>query len=106
MAETRMSEETNGDLSLGLSPEEKADLEELIVASRSDSAKQLTDKQVLLEMDVLKGRVGHLAGRLLELDKRLDRLFEIVRLSHEKSELLCRRIEEAFPVPEKRGVQE
>ena len=98
-----MSEETNGDLSLGLSPEEKADLEELIVASRSDSAKQLTDKQVLLEMDVLKGRVGHLAGRLLELDKRLDRLFEIVRLSHEKSELLCSRIEEAFPVPEKGG---
>ena len=34
---------------MGLSPEEKADLEELIVASRSDSAKQLTDKQVLLE---------------------------------------------------------
>ena len=98
-----MSEESSGDLSLGLSPEEKADLEELIVASRSDSAKQLTHKQVLIEMDVLKGRVGHLAGRLLELDQRLDRLFEIVRLSHEKSELLCSRIEEAFPVPEERG---
>jgi hypothetical protein len=101
-----MSEEMNGDLSLGLSSEEKADLEELIVASRTGAVKQLTDEQILREMDVLKRRVGRLAATVLESDRRLNQLFEIVRLSHKKSELLCSRIEEVFAIPEKRGVQQ
>ena len=101
-----MSEELNGDLSLGLSSEEKADLEELIVASRTGSTKQMNNEQALREMDVLKRRVGQLAITVLELDRRLNQLFEIVRLSHKKSELLCSRIEEAFTMPAKRGVQQ
>ena len=40
-----MSEEMNGDLSLGLSSEEKEDLEKLIVACRGDSAGQLKDEE-------------------------------------------------------------
>jgi len=105
MAEARMSEETNGDLSLGLSSEEKEDLEKLIVASRTDSTGQLNEEEMLREVDVLKRRVGQLATTVLEFDRRLNRLFEIVRLSHKKSELLNSRIEEAFTMPKKRGVQ-
>lgn len=100
-----MSEEATGDLSLGLSREERAELEQLMKAGGPGGASQLENEEVLREMAKLKARVVQLAARLVELDVRLNTLFEIIHLSHRKSELLCHCIEETLLTSGKKGAE-
>lgn len=83
-------------ISLGLSPEEKNDLEALILASRmdhADSPAPSASEKVGQRISALSDQVAQLAGIILEMDERMNLLYRIVQLSHRKSELLQGRLD-------------
>ncbi len=82
------------EINIGLSEEEKLDLEKLIddfqeVESSSDDTASLSiDDQI----KALNNRMAQLSQLILSLDRRMKPLYEIVRLSLEKNEILNQRI--------------
>ncbi|MEJ2077346.1 MAG: hypothetical protein P8020_02215 [Acidobacteriota bacterium] len=83
-------------LGLGLSAEEKDDLEALIRASRTEStapAGDMRPEDLKKRIATLSDQVGQLAGIILEMDERMNLLYRIVQLSHRKSELMHGRLD-------------
>jgi hypothetical protein len=83
------------DISFGLSPVEKHDLEQMIDEFQKERrASMPTTDPVALQkqMDAINGRMAHLSTMLLTLDQRIKPLYEIVRLTFEKSDILNQRI--------------
>lgn len=84
-------------MSMGLSAEEKDDLEALIRSSRGEEA-MLSGHDALPEhigrrISTLNEQVAQLAGIILEMDERMNLLYRIVQLSHRKSELMHGRLD-------------
>jgi len=79
---------------MGLSEEEKLDLEKLIsdfqqAGSKSDATSSLPiDDQI----EALNNRMAQLSQLILTIDRRMKPLYEIVCLSLEKNEILNQRI--------------
>lgn len=83
-------------MGLGLSAEEKSDLEALIRASRGEDAVSLQGRppaDMGKRIATLSDQVAQLAGIILEMDERMNLLYRIVQLSHRKSELIHGRID-------------
>lgn len=83
-------------IGLGLSAEEKNDLEALIRASRTAptvSPGETRPEDLRKRISTLSEQVGQLAGIILEMDERMNLLYRIVQLSHRKSELMHGRLD-------------
>jgi chromosome segregation ATPase len=91
-----MPDQLNLDFNVGLSDEEKRDLERMIgefqeMRSHKDPA---NDINVLLQqIDTLNQRLAYLGNMLLNLDRRIQPLYETIRLTYQKSEILNQRID-------------
>lgn len=87
-----MANQTSFEFSLGLSEEEKRDLETMIADFQKD-CDHLPDADAIQEqLDTLNKRLADLTRMFLTLDKRMKPLYEIIRLTYQKSEILNERI--------------
>lgn len=85
----------NPDISFGLSEEEKRDLEQMIGEFQKErsASMPITDPEALQkQIDNMNKRLARLTNLFLTLDRRIKPLYEVARLTFEKSELLNRRI--------------
>lgn len=83
------------DISFGLSEEEKRDLEQMIGEFQKERSASIpvTDPEALQkQIDNMNKRLARLTNLFLTLDRRIKPLYEVARLTFEKSELLNRRI--------------
>ena len=86
---------TNFPLNIGLSEEEKKDLEKMIVEFQQKRAPiegepDLVDLQN--QIDALSKRLAYLTSMFLSIDRRMQPLYATVRLTYQKSEILNQRI--------------
>ena len=85
----------NLDISFGLSEEEKRDLEQMIGEFQKERATAVptTDPiAIQTQLDAMNKRMAYLTNMFLTLDRRIKPLYEVIRLTFEKSELLNQRI--------------
>lgn len=94
----REKESTTGDRILethvGLSEEERLDLQKLIGEfQQAGSISGMGEKdQKSEEIEALNKRLAHLTQVILTIDRRMKPIYEIIRLSLEKNEILNQRI--------------
>jgi hypothetical protein len=80
----------------GLSEAEKDDLEKMIGEFRRHRLKDShgkTNEPIQAQLDHLARRLADLTEMVLTIDRQMDRLVEVIRLSHQKSELLSQRLD-------------
>lgn len=90
-----MSEQTGFEISLGLSEEEKHDLEKMIGDFQKERVKTdnaYNNTSVQEQIDAINKRLAYLTSMFLTLDKRMAPLYETIRLTVQKSEILNQRI--------------
>lgn len=81
---------------IGLSEAEKDDLEKMIGEfRRQGSPDPATDEREPLQdqLDRINRKLADLTEMFLRIDRRLEPLVEVIRLSHQKSDLLNRRLD-------------
>ena len=91
-----MDNEIQTELNVGLSEEEKEDLEKLIKEFKSEqpvSISGMTLEDVQDQVRSMGERLAQLSEMLLKFDKRLKSLYTILRLSYQKSEEMNERID-------------
>lgn len=91
-----MADETTADLGAGLSEEEKEDLENLVRALKQDesgfpSGQGLED--IHTQVASVSERLAEFGEMILKLDSRMKSFYEMVRLFHQKSEIMNKRID-------------
>lgn len=82
-------------INIGLSEEEKRDLETMISefqTERTASDPVMDMASVQKQIEAINKRMEYLTNMFLTIDRRLKPLYEIIRLTFEKSELLNQRI--------------
>lgn len=82
-------------LNIGLSEEEKKDLEQMIGEfqqhrSQKEGEPDLVELQN--QIDALSKRLAYLTSMFLSIDRRMQPLYATVRLTYQKSEILNQRI--------------
>ena len=80
---------------VGLSREEKNDLEQMIgefQKSRKDTDPKPDLESIQKQIDVLSKRMAYLTTMFLAIDRRMKPLYETIRLTYQKSEILNQRI--------------
>lgn len=91
-----MAKQQSFEFSLGLSEEEKRDLEIMIADFQKDctrlSGAGPGADPIQEQLDALSKRLAELTRMLLTLDRRMKPLYEIIRLTYKKSEILNERI--------------
>ena len=90
-----MTDRPNLELNAGLSDEEKHDLEQMIIDFQKErAADDLPHDSVSLQqqIDTLNDRLTYLTQMVLTLDRRIKPLYEAIRLTYQKSEILNQRI--------------
>jgi predicted nucleic acid-binding Zn-ribbon protein len=90
-----MTDRPNLELNAGLSDEEKHDLEQMIIDFQKErAADDLPHDSVSLQqqIDTLNERLTYLTQMVLTLDRRIKPLYEAIRLTYQKSEILNQRI--------------
>ena len=83
------------EMNFGLSEEEKNDLEEMIgqfQKERSESQPAADFETMQAQIDRINQRLEHLSSLFLSLDQRIKPLYETIRLTYQKSEVLNQRI--------------
>ncbi|MGD9010332.1 MAG: hypothetical protein PVG41_20575 [Desulfobacteraceae bacterium] len=88
-----MKESAN--INIGLSEEEKRDLETMISEfqmERTASDPVMDMVAVQQQIEAINKRMEYLSNMFLTIDRRLKPLYEIIRMTFEKSELLNQRI--------------
>ena len=83
------------DIDIGLSEAEKNDLEEMIgqfQKEREQGEPPLTVENLQEQIDVINERMANLSNLFLNLDRRIKPLYETIRLTYQKSEVLNQRI--------------
>ena len=84
------------DISVGLSEEEKRDLEKMIGDFQKESTRTAHPDQdvasIQKQIDAINKRLAYLTSMFLTLDKRMAPMYEIMRLTVKKSEILNQRI--------------
>lgn len=91
-----MTEETQTEIIIGLSEEEKEDLEELIKTIKEDQSLELrssTNEDVQKQIRSMGANLAHLGDMLLKIDDKMKSFYEIIRLSCKKDEMLNKRID-------------
>jgi len=91
-----MTEEAQTEIIIGLSEEEKEDLEELITTIKEDQSIELrssTNEDVQKQIRSMGANLAHLGDMLLKIDDKMKSFYEIIRLSCKKNEILNKRID-------------
>lgn len=91
-----MSQQKIDEFSIGLSEAEKHDLEKMIDEFRQHRpVNALAAPRAPIEdkVDRIAQRLADLTEMLLNIDRRMAPLVEVIRLSHQKSELLNQRLD-------------
>lgn len=91
-----MTEEAQTEIIIGLSEEEKEDLEELIKTIKEDQSVELhssTNEDVQKQIRSMGANLAHLGDMLLKIDDKMKSFYEIIRLSCKKDEMLNKRID-------------
>ena len=91
-----MPDQLSLDFNVGLSDEEKRDLERMIgefqeKRRHADPAHDILTLQQ--QIDTLNQRLADLGKMFLNLDRRIQPLYETIRLTYQKSEILNQRID-------------
>jgi hypothetical protein len=89
-----MTNRNSKEIDFSLSDEEKDDLDQMIKdfnRERSTLMKSSDDED---QLKVMKDRFEQLGDVILKINDRVDSLYEIMRLMHQKSEMLNARIDE------------
>jgi hypothetical protein len=82
-------------LNMGLSEQEKRDLEHMISEFQSERTQRIPldgIAEILKQIDTINKRLAYLTNMFLTLDRRIKPLYEITRLNYQKSEILNQRI--------------
>jgi hypothetical protein len=91
-----MASQPSIEFSLGLSEEEKRDLENMIGDFQRESACLAAPKAsvdtIQQQLDAMNKRLAYLTRMFLTIDRRMQPLCEILRLTFQKSEILNERI--------------
>jgi hypothetical protein len=90
-----MPDQLSLDFNVGLSEDEKRDLERLIgeFQEKRGQADPANDIDALQrQIDTLNQRLAYLGKMFLTLDRRIQPLYETIRLTYQKSEILNQRI--------------
>ena len=91
-----MSQQEIDALDTGLSEAEKNDLEKMIGEFRRDRSQDAPGEArapIQAQVDRLTRRLADLSEWILTTDRRMAALMEVIRLSHQKSELLNQRLD-------------
>ena len=89
-----MTNKDSKEIDFSLSDEEKDDLDQMIKdfnRERSTCMESPDDKD---QLKAMKDRFEQLGDVILKINDRVDSLYEIMRLMHQKSEILNARIDE------------
>ena len=94
-----MEDEPQMDLNIGLAEEERKDLENLIGVLRDEefslSPNEATE-DLQKQVTFLKEKITRMSVVLLDLDKKMHSLYEIVRLFYRKTEVMNERINDVI----------
>jgi len=91
-----VSHQEGDTFTVGLSEAEKNDLEKMIGEfrrHRPNDASMETGEPIQGQLDSLTRRLADLTEMVLTTDRRIATLMEVIRLSHQKSELLNQRLD-------------
>jgi len=92
-----MTNKTSKDIDFSLSDEEKNDLDQMIKEfnqERSALMESSDDENAEAQLQGIKDRFDQLGDVILKMNDRVDSLYEIMRLMHQKSEILNARIDD------------
>jgi len=90
-----MSSEATLNLNVGLSEQEKQDLEQLISEFQSERSQHIpmdSIAEIQKQINTINKRLAYLTNMFLTLDRRIKPLYETIRLNYQKSEILNQRI--------------
>ena len=91
-----MGDKTRTAIDVGLSDEEKADLEKLITGLKQDPSEAqpgASSEELQKQVQSMTENLTQLVEMLLKFDTKIRVLYDIVRLSHQKSDMMNRRID-------------
>jgi hypothetical protein len=89
-----MTNNNSREIDFSLSDEEKDDLDQMIKNFNRERSKLLESPDDENQLKVMKDRFEQLGDVILKINDRVDSLYEIMRLMHQKSEILNARIDE------------
>ena len=90
-----MTDRLNFDMDIGLSEDEKNDLEQMIrdfQKERSSGEPAHDIASLNKQIETINDRIAYLTNMFLTIDRQIKPLFESIRLTYQKSELLNQRI--------------
>ena len=91
-----MPPQPNIDFSIGLSEDEKRDLEKMIGDFQKERGRVNNDRNyesIQRQIEMMNKRLAFLTSMFLAIDRRMKPLYETICLTYEKSELLNQRID-------------
>ena len=89
-----MTNKNAKEIDFSLSDEEKDDLDQMIKDFNRERSTLLESPDHENQLKVMKDRFEQLGDVILKINDRVDSLYEIMRLMHQKSEILNARIDE------------
>ena len=92
-----MTNKTSKDIDFSLSDEEKNDLDQMIKdfnRERSTLLEGSDEEDSKAQLQGIKDRFDQLGDVIQKMNNRVDSLYEIMRLMHQKSEILNARIDD------------
>lgn len=90
-----MAESSPKNIDFSLSEEEKDDLDQMIAMFNQDRQsfpKELSDENLEERLKIMQAHYDRLGDVILKVNNRLDTLYEIMRLMHQKSEIMNRQL--------------
>ena len=89
-----MTNKNSKEIDFSLSDGEKDDLDQMIKDFNRERSTLLESPDDENQLKVMKDRFEQLGDVILKINDRVDSLYEIMRLMHQKSEMLNARIDE------------
>ena len=99
MSWTNMEDEPQMDLNIGLAEEERKDLENLIGVFKDEPfslSLNAAPEDLQKQITFLKEKMTRMFVVLLDLDKKMRSLYEVVRLFYRKTEVMNERINDVI----------
>ena len=96
-----MNEDTQTEIVIGLSDEEKDDLEKMIKTfreDRSEGASISSIEDVQKQIGYISENLAQLGDTLLKFDEKMKSFYEIIHLYFRKDEILNRRIDDIVKI--------
>ena len=96
-----MTDENQTEIIVGLSDGEKKELEELITSfkdKQSSAPPDLSEEDVHDRIKSISAELAHFGEVLLKFDAKMKSFYEILRLSHKKSEIMKQRIDKIIEI--------